>query len=118
MKKRFIYFPIILLLTALFCCNGQKNTGSKNETLEGTFSSKQGVMHEISCYCYHVGFLQTVDNKYVICFDRIKLEKPPSCEKISVSGYFEKVKSSEKSGSPCPGGEQDVFFVTKFECKD
>jgi hypothetical protein len=114
MKKRFIYFPIILLLTALFCCNGQKNTGSKNETLEGTFSSKQGVMHEISCYCYHVGFLQTVDNKYVICFDRIKLEKAPSCEKISVSGYFEKVKSSEKVRLSLPWRRAGCFFCNKI----
>lgn len=119
MNAKFMSVLLIFSLFAFMQCNGQKK-GEKDAktTIEGEFTSKKGVMHTISCYCYNVGFLETDDAKHVICFDRMKLEKAPKCKKISVKGYFEKHTVKEESGSPCPGGERDIFYVESFECQD
>ena len=113
-----IAFSLFLFTNCSYSQKKIKKTAA-NETLEGVFTSKKGVMHNISCYCYNVGFLKTnKDEKLVICFDRMDTEDAPKCKKLSVTGYFEMHTVKEGSNSPCPGGERNIFYVVEFECKD
>lgn len=113
-----VAFSFFLVSGCSFAQKTNKKT-NKKETIEGFFESKKGVMNTISCYCYNVGYLKTTDEKKIIvCFDRMAYQDTPECSKISVTGYFEEHKVQEGTGSPCPGGVQNIFYVDNFECKD
>lgn len=110
----------ILVLVLIVTNCGTSNSQEKEElTITGKFTSKMGVMHNISCYCFNVGFIEVEGgDRVVVCFERMKLEDKPRCGTIEVKGYYEKYTVEEDSKSPCPGGERNIFYANSFICKD
>jgi hypothetical protein len=88
-------------------------------TISGIFESKQGVMTDIGCYCYKVGYL-TPDKSFpvVVCFDELtKNEKVECSEKLTVHGYYKTIKVEKQENNPCSTGEMEVFMVTSYNCE-
>ena len=82
----------------------------------GTYDSKTGVMVDISCYCYQVGYFHAENGEeFAICFPN-KMEEANCSEKLEIEGYFESVKINPESTSPCQAGEQELFYVTDYRC--
>jgi len=118
---------IIILFVIISSLNSCKLTSKsaimdKNEnkiTLIGNYESLKGVMNEVSCYCYNVGYLTTNDNsKIVLCFDELKdVDKVNCSSKLTVTGYYKTKKITSSLNNPCPSGEMEIFIVTSFSCK-
>ncbi|MBL0912899.1 MAG: hypothetical protein IBJ09_11060 [Bacteroidia bacterium] len=121
----------IIMIGAFFCLLGaasaQVNTkgGAPATTprasvqLSGTFDSKRGIMHDISCYGFNIGFLSTTEAKYVVCFDRLPngsdIDVNCNEDQVWVEGYFETKEAP--SGGPCSAGTREIFYVTKWHCQ-
>lgn len=120
MTHRIKYLANLLVVLLFFASCGTTNSQQTEEiSLTGAFESKMGVMHNISCYCFNVGFLETdAGEKVVVCFDKMEQEEKPKCSTIQVKGYYETKKIESDSNSPCPGGERKIFYVNSFVCKD
>jgi hypothetical protein len=115
--KKLFYLPLCFVI---FSCGVSNDLILKDQNIEieGVFNSKKGVMHEISCHGYNIGFLKTNENTEVICFD--KLDNSSDFEincnsKIKVIGYFENHEVLESNG-PCTAGTRKIFYVEKWEC--
>ncbi len=133
MKKNIL---VVLILSVLFVgCFSSNNSNTREEgsnmdmldenenkiigdELEfiGTYDSKTGVMVNISCYCFQTGYFTSKEGKeFVICFED-GTEEAPCSKKLKIIGYFENVVIEPENTSPCPKGERELFYVTKFEC--
>lgn len=82
----------------------------------GTYESKTGVMTDISCYCYQVGYFYATNGEdFVVCFPDGTQE--PSCsENVKIDGYFQYVEITPDNNSACSAGGMEIFHVTDFEC--
>jgi len=119
-KNLNVTFLIIILLIincGLINKNSKMEKTEKLITLVGTYESLQGVMNDISCYGYNIGYLTTKDNEIVICFDEMKnVDKVVCDKKLTVKGNYKTVKVEENFNSPCPAGEREIFMVSEFSC--
>lgn len=120
-----------LLLSLLFTspavlAGGGKSKSKKSTvTIEGSFSSKRGVMHHLSCYCYDGGYVTTANgDEIAICFEKNEMETAAqasekfSCEHIKVTGVYVEKTRVPGEGDVCQGGTMRYLKVSKFECKD
>lgn len=82
----------------------------------GTYDSKTGVMTDISCYCFQVGYF-SADNgeEFPICFPD-GTDEASCSENLKIEGYFQLVEITPDNTSPCSAGEMEIFYVTSFEC--
>lgn len=125
MRNLFHLFSIIILISS---CGVTTKTYSEiidkklgtveNEKFIGVYHSKKGVMHDISCYGYNIGFL-TLDNgsEIVICFDKLKNSSDLTIDctnKISVSGVFEDIVIVNNGA--CASGTRKIFYATEWKC--
>jgi len=98
--------------------DANKNTpvGEDSFGFTGTYESKTGVMTDISCYCFQVGYFYA-DNgeKFIVCFPD-GTEEAACSENLKINGYFETVKIDPDDNSSCSAGEREIFYVTDFEC--
>jgi hypothetical protein len=98
--------------------NETENTAAHpREELQGTFTSKKGVMHPVSCYGYNIGFLKTEGaENIIVCFDRISnsmdLEIPS--QSIYVKGHSENKTIEAIPDNPCESGTRKVFYVEEW----
>ncbi|MBN2890227.1 MAG: hypothetical protein JXL97_00030 [Bacteroidales bacterium] len=82
----------------------------------GTYESKTGVMVDISCYCFQVGYFYANNGEeFVVCFPD-GMEEPSCSENLRIDGYFEVTQISPEETSPCSEGERELFYVTEYEC--
>lgn len=82
----------------------------------GSYESKTGVMTDISCYCFQVGYFTTDGGEeIVICFAD-GMEEASCSENLKIVGYFETVSINPDENSPCSSGDRELFHVTEFEC--
>jgi hypothetical protein len=73
-------------------------------------------MDPLSCYCYNGGYITTSSNEKIpICFSNDDEDVP--CKNLEVSGNYKSIKIQPDSNNPCPSGEMNIFFVTKYTCK-
>lgn len=84
--------------------------------LTGTYSSKRGVMHRISCFCFNGGYL-TLDNgdEVAVCFKDDNLDV--DCERIEIKGNYKTIRITPAKGEVCTSGEMTVFEASSFKCK-
>lgn len=97
--------------------SGDAEKKGNSNSLTGTFESKKGVMTDVSCYCYNVGYLNTGGEQVAVCFDELPNSSDLKIEckgKMTVEGSL-RSKSTESNG-PCPGGTMELFYVTKWTC--
>ncbi len=113
-------FGLTVLTTSCFTNKRSNNNSVKNtEKLEyiGTYDSKKGIMNDISCYCFEVGFfVATSGEELVICFEELK-EEASCSENLKITGYLKTVTISPENTSPCSAGKREIFYVTDFECQ-
>ncbi|MBN2662325.1 MAG: hypothetical protein JXR68_01640 [Bacteroidales bacterium] len=82
----------------------------------GTYESKTGVMTDISCYCYQVGYFYATNGEdFVVCFPN-GTEEPMCYENVKIDGYFQYVEITPDNNSACSAGGMEIFYVTDFEC--
>ncbi len=118
---KFVAF-IISIFVVFYSCNSntnpQNNDKMENITLKGKFQSLQGVMNDVSCYCFNVGYLTTQDGKeVVVCFDEIKDANISCSDILVVTGNYKLVKITPEPTSPCPAGEREIFIVKDYKCE-
>lgn len=128
MKQKENLIFLIFLMILISCGTAKQKSvnnleeaivGEKLSTLSGIYESRQGVMANISCYCYKVGYLTTSDNMpIVVCFDELEKSDEVKCDgKMTVSGKFKKIKIQPEETNPCPEGEMEVFMVESYICE-
>jgi hypothetical protein len=109
---------------ALFAGGGKSKSKKQKVTIEGEFSSKRGVMHRLSCFCFDGGYITTESgDEIAVCFEKGELETAASksekfvCDHITVTGvYVEKTISPDVS-SPCTAGTMRYLKVMSFTCR-
>jgi len=125
MKKiTLILSSIILFAFFATSCGKSKKVSTtetvsiENVTITGKFSSKKGVMHKISCYCYDSGFLSTTGgDRIAVCFKDISSEEIKCSDNIEFSGYYTTKEITPEGGGVCSAGEMKLFMVSSFKCK-
>ncbi|MGQ3012681.1 MAG: hypothetical protein ACT6QS_03180 [Flavobacteriales bacterium] len=95
-------------------------TSRASVQLSGTFDSKRGVMDDISCFGFNIGYLATAGGDYyAVCFDRLPngsdIDVDCEAHKIWVEGYLE-IREAP-AGGPCRAGSREIFYVTKWHCQ-
>ena len=123
LKKFFLTLELILIL---FSCGTAKNettipisTSEKQELIGIFFESKKGVMHQLSCHAYNIGYLSTDSkNKVIICFDRMENSEniEINCSKISVTGNFEDHEIKNDENGVCSASKLSIFYVSEWKC--
>ncbi len=124
-----------LMIVFLISCNSVKQKENQNKTdkqktivennekitnelhtYTGQYESKTGVMVDISCYCFQVGyFTATSGEELVICF-HTGTDEAPCSENLQIEGYFETKKIEPDNNSHCPAGNMELFYVTNYKC--
>ena len=122
--KNYAVFLVLLIFLVSCGITGEdvisdtKSTAAhEHEEFQGTFSSKKGVMHPISCYGYNIGFLKTDAGETIItCFDKLsngrELEIPSQA--IAVKGHFVTMTIEEVPDNPCESGTRKIFYVDEW----
>lgn len=142
MKNKLFFIFLISFSIFLFSCGSNNNSDYQNDNYTeittdvnktdddnsdddiigdeyefiGTYESKTGVMTDISCYCYQVGYFYATNGEdFVVCFPDGTQE--PSCsENIKINGYFQYEEITPDNKSACSAGGMKIFHVTDFEC--
>lgn len=114
-------YIIILIFAAILLnsskCENNKKATSKDVTLTGKYKSLKGVMNNLSCYCYDVGYLTTEAGKRIaVCFKDIKSSEINCKNKLIVTGNFQTIKHNSGDNDPCPSGERKIFMVKSYSC--
>ena len=113
------YLFIVLVLAGLSFVSVNNASSREMVELKGTYQSKKGVMHRISCYGYNIGYLTTAGGEQiVICFDQMQksADLKIECTNISVQGHY-----SEKTiggGGNCEPGSMKILYVRKWKCTE
>jgi hypothetical protein len=113
------------LVQAGFSQNQETVDPSKLETFQGTFDSKRGVMHVLSCHCYDGGFLETKGGERIaVCFEKSELEsvqihfEKGVCFEMEVTGQMVEHVIKPVKGDVCSPGTYKYLRVTSFTCLD
>ncbi len=118
-------FLIIYLFLSVISCGTAKNettipiSTSEKQDLTGSFESKKGVMHKLSCHAFNIGYLSTDSkNKVIICFDRMENSEniEIDCSKISVRGNFEDHEIKNDENGVCSASKLSIFYVSEWKC--
>ena len=84
-------------------------------SLSGSYSSVQGVMDSLSCYCFNAGYLTLENGRSVaVCFEDEKLNI--SCDKVVIEGKYKTEKINFEETSPCTDGEMTYFNAESYKC--
>jgi len=121
--KTFVFATFFLALFQLGF--SQSSEAVELESYTGTFSSKRGVMHQLSCHCFDGGYLTTEGgDKIAVCFEKGELEEvqshfdDPVCKKMKVTGEMIQHYLPPAKGGPCSGGSMTYLKVRSFTCLD
>ena len=113
----------VVAFALFFICPGcksaptqQKQDTNENETtITGDFRSIQGVMDELSCYCFNGGYVTLESGEETaVCFDKDAEVK--GCNQIKLSGILEEKTINPEKTSPCTAGDMTILEVTAYEC--
>lgn len=114
----------LLLVSPVYTGGGKSKPKKTAVTVEGSFSSKRGVMHEISCYCFDSGFVTTdAGDKVAVCFEKNEMEAARknsekfSCSRIKVTGTYVTKTISPEDGA-CSSGSMRYLKVASFKCME
>jgi hypothetical protein len=114
-----LFFALIAATVGFSFAPGKIRTDEHTHVhYEGTYDSKKGVMHKISCYGFNIGYLTTdAGEKVVVCFDRLDggEDVNVTCDKLMVEGYFEEIVK-ESDGGSCTSGKLKILFVEEWGC--
>lgn len=114
--KKIFFLPLIVMAFA-FTNKENKPQGTQ---LDGSYESKQGVMHNASCHGNNIGILtQDTGERTVICFDEMPNGKNirVSCQNLHVTGNYRQHTITGGEG-PCRAGTITILYVTSYECMD
>ncbi|MCB9235286.1 MAG: hypothetical protein H6581_26765 [Bacteroidia bacterium] len=123
MKAGFFTLTALALLLAAGCKSSEKPqkteegrvTVSEELTFTGTFQSKRGVMHPLSCFCGNGGILTTEGGKQIsACFG--EKEEVERCKTMRVKGVWVNKAIDPGESSPCREGEMEILEVKDYTC--
>lgn len=112
-----LLFAAIAIITFGFTTAGKNQPVKHGVHLSGTYESKKGVMHKISCYGFNIGYLTTEKGeKVVVCFDNLdnSADLKVDCENIAVQGHYSE-KTIEGKGN-CAAGTLKILYVEEWSC--
>ena len=119
-----LLLSLVMTSPAALADGGKSKSKKKTVTVEGQFTSKRGVMAQLSCYCYDAGYITTASgDEIAICFEKGEMEAAAEksgefgCDQITVTGvYVDKVIAPE-AGEVCSPGTMRYLKVVSFNCK-
>ncbi len=119
-----LLLSLVMTSPATHADGGKSKSKKKTVTIEGDFTSKRGVMHRLSCFCYDSGYITTASgDEIAICFEKGEMEAAAQkseefgCDHITVTGvYVDKVIAPE-AGEVCSPGTMRYLKVASFNCR-
>lgn len=117
--KYVVHVAVVTILMCLGCRSTPQETQEKDKdlsvTIEGDFRSIQGVMDQLSCYCFNGGYVTLESGEQVAaCFEEDAEVR--ECDRIKITGVQEEIENNPEKSSPCPKGTMSIMNVTTFEC--
>ena len=103
---------------------GKSKSKKKTVTIEGEFTSKRGVMHSLSCYCFDGGYITTASGEEIaVCFEKGEMEAAAKkseefgCDHITVTGVYVDKAIAPEAGGVCSPGTMRYLKVMSFDCR-